>query len=547
MRRLSLLCILFNVLISNHLLAQCVSSFPFVEDFETSNGNWTIGGVNADWAWGAPVKSRINAAGSGTNCWIAGGLASAVYNGGQKSWIESPCFDFTSLQRPYVRFLIFWDTERQFDGGNLQYSLNNGVSWQNVGNSAVNVHCRISNWFNASAINNLAGLASPQQGWSGTTLASSGNCVGGGGSGDWKTAQYCLENLAGQASVKFRFTFCSGTTCNNYDGLAIDSFSIAGFEEPVLDYSYVCSGGNKVDFTASGVTCPSAVDWNFDDPSSGANTATGLTATHDFSGPGTYLVSWSVTEPCIGTFVKTRTVIIPDLQAKTYSPSCPGKADGAIQLLSAGYPGVSYTWNLPGSPSADSISGLLAGTYQVIQKVDSGCAQVLSVVLDDNPGALPKTQLADVVLLCPPEILIADPGIFDTYLWSDGSTGESLVLTEAGTYTVTVTNVAGCSAVDSIRVEENCFTDVFVPAAFTPDNDQKNEVFLPVAGVVDSLFFSVYNRFGQEVFTTDQQFTGWDGSFKGSAAPEGVYIWMVRFRGPDKKLRTYRGTVLLLR
>jgi gliding motility-associated-like protein len=535
------------VLISSRLSAQCINTYPFLEDFEASNGNWTIGGVNSDWTWGAPSKARINAAGSGTNCWITGGLASSVYNGGQRSWIESPCFDFSTLQRPYVRFLIYWDTERQYDGGNLQYSTNNGVTWQNVGNSATNVHCRILNWFNSPGINNIAGLATPQQGWSGTTLSSSGNCLGGNGSGGWKTAQYCLENLKGETDVIFRFTFGSGTSCNNYDGLAIDSFAIADFDEPLVDFSYVCNGERKVDFTAAAVSCPSGIIWDFDDPASTMNSATSLSASHEFSGPGLYEVKLSVTEPCIGTYVRSRTVIIPDVESTLYPPSCPGISDGAIQLESTPYPGLTFSWNLPGNPAADSVGGLAAGNYQVIVNVDSGCAQVLEIDLEDNPDGLPKTDLADVALICPPETLLAVPGNFDSYLWSDGSTDPTLLIEAPGTYTVTVTNAAGCTGEDSMRVEENCFTDVFVPTAFSPNRDQKNELFMPVAGEVEKLEFRVYNRFGQEIFYTPQQFVGWDGTYGGSDAPEGIYMWMVKFTGPDRKNRTFRGVFLLIR
>jgi hypothetical protein len=76
--------------------AQCISSFPNTQDFETS-ATWTSGGVNSDWAWGTPAKSVINSAGGGSKCWIIGGLNGSTYNSGQKSFIESPCYDFSSL------------------------------------------------------------------------------------------------------------------------------------------------------------------------------------------------------------------------------------------------------------------------------------------------------------------------------------------------------------------------------------------------------------------------------------------------------------------
>ena len=63
--------------------SQCatpISNFPYREDFETSNGNWVPGGTFSDWTWGTPSKPVINSAGSGSKCWITGGLKNAGYN-----------------------------------------------------------------------------------------------------------------------------------------------------------------------------------------------------------------------------------------------------------------------------------------------------------------------------------------------------------------------------------------------------------------------------------------------------------------------------------
>lgn len=543
----SLVFLLSILLISNRLWAQCVTSYPNTEDFESSDGNWSINGVNADWAWGTPGKVRINAAGSGNKCWITGGLTNSTYNGGEKSWIESPCYDFSSLQRPFVNFLVYWDTERQYDGGNFQYSLDNGATWNNVGTSATNVHCRIKNWFNSPSITNMNGLASPAQGWSGSSLPTSGSCLGGNGSGAWKEAQYCLTNLAGQPNVIFRFTFCSGTTCNNYDGLAIDLFTIDEFPEPVVDFTYQCLNDSTVRFDAAAVECPTAASWNFGDPASPVNTSTNISETHVFSGPGTYTVTWSVTEPCIGTFVKTRTVNILEVGSTVYPPSCPGAADGAIQLQLPALSGIIISWNVPGGFSGDSLSQLNAGNYQVIVNADSACAVVETITLADDPAGKPDPVLPSVLFICPPEIITVNPGVFDQYLWSTGSTMQQLDIPESGSYTVTVTDINGCTGTDSVRVIENCFTDMYFPSAFTPNSDSKNELFMPVAGAVEEFSLQIFNRFGQEIFNTTDQFKGWDGTYQTMPAPEGVYVWLVNYLAPDFKHKTERGVFELIR
>ena len=210
--------------------AQCatpINIFPYTEGFEATDGNWTIGGTASDWAWGTPAKPVINAAANGSNkCWIVGGLTGSFYNNGERSWLQSPCFDFTTVQHPYISFSVFWEMEQRFDGAGFQYSTNLGASWTNVGSVTDVPNCLNTNWFNYSAITNINGLATVKDGWSGNIQPTSGSCLGGFGSSQWVNAQHTIPNLAGVPNVIFRFIFGAGTTCNNYDGFAVDDVLI---------------------------------------------------------------------------------------------------------------------------------------------------------------------------------------------------------------------------------------------------------------------------------------------------------------------------------
>jgi len=543
--RLILTCCI--VLISNSIYSQCINVFPFLEDFEAGQGGWISGGGNSDWTWGTPAKTRINSAGSGNSCWISGGLSNPSYNGGQKSWIQSPCFDFSNLSRPLVKFMVFWDTERQYDGGNLQYSVNAGGSWQNVGFNSINTDCKTLNWFNSPNITNLSGLASPTTGWSGSTLPNNGSCLGGNGSGQWLPASYCLSTLAGLPNVIFRFTFCSGTSCNSYDGLAIDSFSISNLTEPVLDFTYTCESSDRVRFVANGGECPSSQSWNFGDPNSANNTSSNLTDVHTFSGPGIYEVSFTINEPCIGTFVKKRRVIIPEIESEIFSVSCSGADDGAIQLSIPSYQNLTIIWNTSPSQSADSIGMLAPGIYQVTVNADSACTQVKSFTVEVDGDGGPRPSLPTDVLFCGGDVIQISPGVFNNYLWSDGSTEENLLVTDTGWYSVTVTDISGCSGADSLYVRERCFTDVFVPSAFTPNDDGINDIFRTYSGEVLDYSIRIFNKYGQELFSSNQQEMGWDGSFEKEDCQNDLYVWLLKYRGPDLKKRTERGIVHLYR
>jgi len=116
------------------------------------------------------------------------------------------------------------------------------------------------------------------------------------------------------------------------------------------------------------------------------------------------------------------------------------------------------------------------------------------------------------------------------------------------TYIVTVTDNGGCKDVDSVFVKVNPNTDIFVPAAFTPNNDGKNDIFKPIISSQFTLLsFTVYNRWGQNVFTTVERGKGWDGKFSGQPQPAAVYVWVLKLADRRKKIIEREGTVMLIR
>jgi gliding motility-associated-like protein len=106
----------------------------------------------------------------------------------------------------------------------------------------------------------------------------------------------------------------------------------------------------------------------------------------------------------------------------------------------------------------------------------------------------------------------------------------------------------GCEAQDSIYIKVYKFEDIFVPTAFSPNSDGKNELLKAVpVGVREFKRFSVYNRWGQLVFTTTDYTRGWDGRIGGVLQSTGVFVWIatgVDFRGrPIER----KGTSVLIR
>lgn len=123
-----------------------------------------------------------------------------------------------------------------------------------------------------------------------------------------------------------------------------------------------------------------------------------------------------------------------------------------------------------------------------------------------------------------------------------------VVLSDNRLYTVTGTTADGCEGSDQVFLRVFKGPEIYVPTAFTPNNDGKNDLlrFVPV-GIRQFGYFAVYSRWGDRVFYTQSVNAGWDGKVNGQITDTAVYIWVAE--GIDEKGdRIFRkGTVTLIR
>jgi gliding motility-associated-like protein len=118
-------------------------------------------------------------------------------------------------------------------------------------------------------------------------------------------------------------------------------------------------------------------------------------------------------------------------------------------------------------------------------------------------------------------------------------------------YTIkyTVSDKFGCESTvqKTVRVYSSCY--LAVPNAFTPNGDGKNDLLYPLNAIkADQLLFKVYNRWGQLIFQTNNWKQGWNGTYKGTPQPGGVYVWFLTYVDrDDKQPRQMKGTAALIR
>jgi gliding motility-associated-like protein len=117
------------------------------------------------------------------------------------------------------------------------------------------------------------------------------------------------------------------------------------------------------------------------------------------------------------------------------------------------------------------------------------------------------------------------------------------------TYHVRVSVPEGCFADDDITVRIfKTGPDVFVPSAFTPNGDGKNDVLRPIAVGIKSLtFFKIYNRWGQVVYASSNFEEGWNGTLGGRDQATGTYVYVAEAIDYLGKPIVKKGTVVLIR
>ncbi len=221
---------------------------------------------------------------------------------------------------------------------------------------------------------------------------------------------------------------------------------------------------------------------------------------------------------------------------------------GTNKTLDAGPGLVSYNWNTGETTQKIIINSI--GTYKVLVKDINGCNGSDSTkILTIKPR--PSLFLANDILLCSHESAILKPNFtFSKYLWNDGSRNNSIIVSPPAIYWLEVTDQYGCIGRDSILVslKNDCITGVNVPNAFTPNGDQKNDLFKPlVSENLTKYDFRIYNRFGNLIFQSNNVSEGWNGKVNQILQENGAYIWTLTYQIQGQATKKQEGSFLLIR
>lgn len=202
------------------------------------------------------------------------------------------------------------------------------------------------------------------------------------------------------------------------------------------------------------------------------------------------------------------------------------------------------------------------GTYNVtlVVKSDNGCIDTVIKTVNIYPSPSAGFTVNGNVFAGMP-ISFTNTSTGQTYNWwnfGDG-TGTSSVTNPVYTYdsagnyivSLTVTNNFGCS--DSISqqlvvnpIETKVYPPV-LPNTFTPNGDGNNDILFVRGGPFKTLTFTVYDEWGNQIFISNDESIGWDGTYNGKEVPVGVYVYTVNAETMDGKIYNYTAEVKLVR
>ena len=208
---------------------------------------------------------------------------------------------------------------------------------------------------------------------------------------------------------------------------------------------------------------------------------------------------------------------------------------------------------------ADRAENLNTGIYSVIISNEFGCTietyvnieQVSSIDVSINEDF--QLVLGESFEL---EAMVnTTEGV--TYNWSETANisctscpNPTVSPTESTTYTLTATNSYGCTATDRIYIHVNAKRDVYIPNAFTPNNDGLNDFFTVYSGenVKNIKSMHLFDRWGSEIFSKNDfapnnELDGWDGTTNGKKLKSGVYVYMIEVEYIDGKTKLHKGDV----
>ncbi len=283
-----------------------------------------------------------------------------------------------------------------------------------------------------------------------------------------------------------------------------------------------------------------------------------FTSTADFDpGSGVYnLTSAGLYEIFVAKYCGNGTGCINTLNITITSNNifCFGQCTGtatAVAPPSTGCGSSLYTYNWSNSQTTQTATGLCAGTYSVIVTDVLGTTAVATVTITQ-----PIVAISAIInsTSAPNGTTTVNPSggtLPYTYLWNTTPPQTTLTATglDAGNYCCIITDANGCSDSSCTTITEEIIicAKIFVPNAFSPNKDGQNDLECVMGDCIETLYFAIYDRWGEKVFETIDQKICWDGTYNGKLMNTAVFVYYMKVTLINGQQITEKGNVSLIK
>lgn len=379
--------------------------------------------------------------------------------------------------------------------------------------------------------------------------------------------QNTTHTYATDGTFTVTLTVVSGNGCTS-----THTENVTVYPLPVANFTAtsVCEGVGNVFTDASTVTSGSIASWTW---SFGDNTTSSQqNPSHTYPAAGTYTAQVRVAsaQGCLDSISKpviVHPLPVVDFEVLPDNGCMPLDVDfNDLSTIATGT-NVNWVWNIEsvGTVNEQNTSHTFpnAGLYDVTLTVTSnnGCITTLSQsnAITVHPKPFPAFSFTpQITEILYPEVSFTDlsSGAPTQWNWQFGTGDSSDVqnpvynFPDTGMFTVLleIFNQFGCSDTVSHTVIITPSFTIYVPSAFSPNNDGVNDVFLPQGIGWRDYELRVFSRSGNQVFASFDPEIGWNGKVRESeryAMPD-VYVWRIYVRDKNNRIQDFKGTVTLV-
>ncbi|MEY2830313.1 MAG: hypothetical protein RIQ33_2171, partial [Bacteroidota bacterium] len=238
------------------------------------------------------------------------------------------------------------------------------------------------------------------------------------------------------------------------------------------------------------------------------------------------------------------------IQLNAFADTCNAKVGAIFSQINSGTAPFIYAW-YPLNSNQNFIKNLAHDIrYTLIVKDSNLCTDTAFQVMPSLGNF--KINLGEDKAICIEQNpIILSPGNFVNCVWQDGSTQNKFVVKSKGVYSVVVKNQYGCTSTDSILIDEHCIDIIQMPNSFTPNNDGIDDDFGGITNSPGALVYynlRIFNRWGQEVFHSNDYNDKWNGNFDSAPQPLGAYVFLLEYNFDKNQSNTnLKGDLILIR